>query len=86
MAGVVTVHAGAAPFSTSISERPEASPLARRQAAQGEKVSTLDHRLLTISDEPTRNLLKLLDGSRNVAEVARALAMEESWCRSSVQA
>jgi len=59
-------------FSTAVSDRPLASPLARLQAASGPVVSTLRHQVVTLS-EFDRQLLPYLDGSRTRSAMLKAL-------------
>ncbi len=54
-------------------ERPAASPLARLQAKDGATVTTLRHTSLKVDDERGRNLLQLLDGTRDRAALQRDL-------------
>jgi len=54
-------------------ERPEASPIARRQARQGGLVTNVLHKSLAIEDETTREFLTLLDGSRDIDAIVEAL-------------
>jgi hypothetical protein len=51
-------------------ERPEASPLARLQAGEGEFVTSLRHRSVRLEDELGRRLVTLLDGTRDRAALA----------------
>ena len=81
MSGVVEIHARRAPFTTTVMEKPLASPLARLQIARGESVSTLNHRTIEIADESERRILPLLDGTRSLSEIAGALGLEESDVR-----
>jgi methyltransferase-like protein/SAM-dependent methyltransferase len=78
--GLVEFHAGPAPFVTQPSQRPHASPLARRQAGQGSRqVTTLRHELALIEAHQGR-LLQLLDGTRTreeIYEAARDMALSE---------
>ena len=64
-----------ASFATEVSERPEASALARRQAAAGELVTSLRHFSVELPYFD-RFVLRLLDGTRDwltlVAEISRA--------------
>jgi hypothetical protein len=53
--------------------RPEASPLARLQAAAGADVTSLRHTTVRLDDEAGRRLLTLLDGSRDRAALAAAM-------------
>ncbi|MFO0849301.1 MAG: class I SAM-dependent methyltransferase [Gemmataceae bacterium] len=55
-------------------ERPAASPLARREAATGNHVTTLLHTTLRLDDEPSRRLVQLMDGTRDRAALAAGLA------------
>ena len=60
-------------FVTRVSERPVASPLARRQLESGPVVATLRHTALKIEDSLGQNLLRLLDGTRDRQELLREL-------------
>jgi SAM-dependent methyltransferase len=51
-------------------EQPQASPLARRQAAGGDLVTSLRHRSVRLEDELGRRLVTLLDGTRDRAALA----------------
>lgn len=55
------------------SERPAASRLARYHARESLRVPTVRHGLVNL-DEPGRQLLLLLDGTRNSEEIARDLS------------
>ncbi len=70
--GFVDLHSHASAFVTEISERPVASPLARWQIQQGPSISSLRHLSLKIEDALGRDLLRLLDGTRD-----RAALLEE---------
>jgi len=70
--GFVDLHTYPSTFITEISERPIASPLARFQVRQGPGVSSLRHLPLKVEDVLGRELLKLLDGTRD-----RAALLEE---------
>lgn len=54
---------------TEISERPEASAVARYEATEGDIVTTVFHSNFKIPDEAFRQLLLLLDGTRTLAEL-----------------
>lgn len=54
-----------------VSLMPTGSPLARLQAAQGKLVTTLLHTHVDIPDPNVRRVLQLLDGTRDVATLAR---------------
>lgn len=59
-----------------VSERPQASPLARREAAQGPHVTSQHRRILRLNDEIARLLLLHLDGTRDRAALRDVLAKE----------
>jgi methyltransferase-like protein/SAM-dependent methyltransferase len=59
-----------------VSERPQASPLARREAAQGPHVTSQHRRILRLDDELARLLLLHLDGTRDRAALRDVLARE----------
>ncbi|MCL4807043.1 MAG: class I SAM-dependent methyltransferase [Thermoanaerobaculia bacterium] len=70
-ADVAALPAGTFPCAASVSTRPRASALARQQAAEGERVTSLAHRNVTL-DPLAAEVLLLLDGSRTLAEVSEA--------------
>jgi Predicted methyltransferase regulatory domain/Methyltransferase domain len=70
---LVQLHALPPPLTTVVSERPEASPLARLQAGSGELVTNLRHTSVRIEDELGRRLVRLLDGTRDRAELLSEL-------------
>ena len=74
--GLIQVAAAPAPFTTSVGPRPVASPLARVQAAAGNRVASLDHRPVRIDDRATAAFLAALDGTRDRAALAALLAAE----------
>ncbi len=59
-----------------VSERPQASLLARREAAQGPHVTSQHRRILRLDDELARLLLLHLDGTRDRAALRDVLARE----------
>ena len=63
--GLVELSMRAPDFVVEVSERPLASPLARFQVERGLPVANLRHVEVEIEDEIGRELLKLLDGTRN---------------------
>jgi methyltransferase-like protein/2-polyprenyl-3-methyl-5-hydroxy-6-metoxy-1,4-benzoquinol methylase len=63
--GFVDLHSYPSTFVTEISERPMASPQARWQIRHGRFVSSLRHLPLKIEDALGRELLQLLDGTRD---------------------
>jgi SAM-dependent methyltransferase len=72
-ANVVHLHACPPRLSRHPGDRPEASPLARLQAADGDFVTSLRHRSVRLDDELARRLVTLLDGTRDRAGLATAL-------------
>jgi SAM-dependent methyltransferase len=51
---------------TTISERPQASLLSRKQAARGSLLTNLRHGAVVMEDEIVRNFVTLVDGTRDV--------------------
>jgi hypothetical protein len=72
-ANLVSLHASPPRLAHRPGERPEASPLARYQAAEGDLVTNLRHRSVRLEDEPARRLVGLLDGTRDRAALAAEL-------------
>ena len=72
LASCLEIHAHRVPFVTDVSERPMASALARLQLRQGVTISTIRHQPLRIEDSLSRQLVLLLDGTRD-----RAALLEE---------
>jgi methyltransferase-like protein len=60
-------------LTTTIAERPQASPLARRQAESAFAVTNLRHRSVSMKDETVRRFLMLVDGTRTVDELVSDL-------------
>lgn len=69
-AGMLELRSEASPFATALSERPVASPLARLQAVDGIEVTNRKHEVIVL-DEASRTLLLLLDGSRDLRDLAK---------------
>jgi SAM-dependent methyltransferase len=69
----VELHVWAPDLPAEPSERPVASALARLQAAEGTRITTLRHRTVEVPDELGRRLITLLDGTRDRAELMREL-------------
>lgn len=63
--GLVRLHGQAPQFTTIVSERPQASRLARLQASHGDVVTNLLHKSVEVEDALSLKLLHLLDGTRN---------------------
>ena len=72
-ANLVHLHVWAPDAATAPSERPVASALARLQAAEGTRVTTLRHTGVEVPDERGRRLIRLLDGTRDRAALVREL-------------
>ena len=71
-AGVVEWRLGPPPFTTSVGDRPAATPLARLQAGQGYRATNLRGEMITL-DEIHRQTLKQLDGRTDLATVTEGL-------------
>jgi ubiquinone/menaquinone biosynthesis C-methylase UbiE len=72
---LVRLHVEPQPFQTTISERPQASALARLQIARGEeRLITLAHTVLPVDNPAARTFVSLLDGSRTQGEIVEEMA------------
>ena len=75
--GLIELHAGPPTFVRRPGERPIASPLARMQLRQGEMtVTSLRHSTIQVENPLTRQLLLLLDGTRDRVALLDSLV---SW-------
>jgi SAM-dependent methyltransferase len=72
--GLVQLHLWAPQPAITPSERPVASAIARRQAAEGTLITTLRHTSIDVPDELGRRLITLLDGTRDRAALVRELS------------
>jgi methyltransferase-like protein len=72
LANLVELHVLAVPCAPRPAERPVANGLARYQAAFGPRVTNLRHEVIVL-DDLQRQLLQLLDGSRDRADLAQLL-------------
>lgn len=72
----IEIAAGPSRFTVEPGERPEAARLVREQLATGGVVVNQLHRLVEIRDANVRCLLRLADGTRNLAALRRDLAVE----------
>jgi SAM-dependent methyltransferase len=72
-ANLVQLHATPPPLTTSVRERPEASPLARHQARSAQLVTNLRHTSVRLEDDLGRRLVVLLDGTRNRVQLVDEL-------------
>jgi SAM-dependent methyltransferase/methyltransferase-like protein len=71
--GLVEMHLHPPRLTTVINERPLASRLARHQAETGELITNLRHAHIVLEDEVARRFLRLVDGTRTIAELVRDL-------------
>jgi hypothetical protein len=69
MSGGLVVRSKPVPGASTISRTPEASLLARRQAAAGSQVTNLLHRSVSLEDPISRHFVQLLDGTRTIDEL-----------------
>jgi SAM-dependent methyltransferase len=67
------LHLEPPPLTTVVSERPEASLLARRQVEAGPVLTNLRHARVALEDEIARRFLMLVDGTRTHDALADAL-------------
>lgn len=74
LAGEIELLAQPRSLATVAGDRPVASPVARWQASRRELLTTLRHDGVRLPDPVARELLALLDGSRDRAALARAIA------------
>lgn len=73
---IVDLHVQPPPVASRAGERPVASPIARRQAASGDRlVTSLRHDELRLDDERDRALLALLDGTHDRDALAEATGL-----------
>ena len=72
-ANLVRLHVWAPSLTPKPSERPRASALARLQAAEGARVTTLLHTSVEVGDELGLRLIRLLDGTRDRAALLTEL-------------
>jgi len=73
-AGVTELHVWAPPLVTDVSERPIASAVARHLNRRTNRITTLRHASLDLNDALSRNLLDLLDGTRDFTALVEAMA------------
>jgi methyltransferase-like protein/trans-aconitate methyltransferase len=73
-AGVIDVDVYPPTLAATISERPEASLLARKQAETGPLLTSLRHCTVVLDDPITQRLLTLLDGRRTIDQLVSDLA------------
>jgi methyltransferase-like protein len=76
--GLVELHTHPPKFTTTISQFPQASPLARWQAQQGSKLTTLRCQWFTTKNVLLLQLLPYLDGTRDQATLVNLL---DEWIK-----
>jgi hypothetical protein len=74
--GQVNVHSEPPPLTTSVSERPEASLLARKQIESGPMVINLRQARVSLDDPIARRFLTLVDGTRTLDQLVADLSAE----------
>jgi methyltransferase-like protein/SAM-dependent methyltransferase len=73
-AGLIEMHLHAPKFALEPGEKPVANPLARLQAQEGPIITTLLHNNVKLEDDLGRQLLLLLDGTRDRSALLRELS------------
>ncbi|MBI1747687.1 MAG: methyltransferase regulatory domain-containing protein [Acidobacteria bacterium] len=73
-AGLIELHVFRPEYAAAVSERPMASRLARLQVESGDILTNLRHTSVRVEDEIGRQLLRLLDGTRDHATLLRDLS------------
>jgi hypothetical protein len=71
--GLVELHAAPSPFVVDVSERPCAFSLARFHARNGSRIPTLRHSVVSVEDQLARQMICLLDGTRDRSALLRDL-------------
>ena len=74
LTGMVDAWPDRESFATSVSEKPVSSALARYQLSRGTSCVTLLHGTLTVGDAAGRELIRLLDGTRDRNAIITAMA------------
>jgi hypothetical protein len=70
---MIELHSYSPEATTKPSYKPKVNPLARWQLRDANNVLTLLHKDLKLSDQTSRRLLELMDGSRSQIEIEREL-------------
>ena len=81
LSGVTELHTSARPLTNRAGARPEVSPLARYQAAQGLPIATLHHATLILEDAGDLELVRLLDGTRTRGDLRGIADLDERLAR-----
>jgi methyltransferase-like protein/protein-L-isoaspartate O-methyltransferase len=71
--GLVELHVHPPALTTSVSERPLASRLARLQSESEQLITNLRHAHIALEDEVARRFLRLVDGTRTIDDLVRDL-------------
>jgi hypothetical protein len=71
--GMLRFHVHEPTYTTVVSEKPEASPIARWQNQHSDSVSTLLSTSVIFQDPLSKRLLDLLDGTRNHQQLAEEI-------------
>jgi hypothetical protein len=86
-AKIVNFSTSSLPFTLTPGEHPLASPLARAQAAKGERVlASLRHKAIRMEDEGSRDFIGLLDGTRSRADLASEMSSRSGLSREQAEA
>lgn len=75
-ARMIELHAWRAPVASTVSDRPHASACSRHEAQTREHATSLLHRTVSLKDAKVRSLLRLLDGTRDRADLVEAMKAE----------
>jgi SAM-dependent methyltransferase len=70
-AGLMEIDTQPWSYPTKVGDRPCVHPLARQQAKEGTRVTSLRHQAVEMDEEPARRLLVLLNGERDRAALVR---------------
>ncbi len=71
--GIAAVNAGPQSFTTTVSDKPQASPLARWQAQRGDVATNRKHEAVRL-EQFERHLLPLVDGQRDAGQLLDEMA------------
>ena len=85
-ANLVRLHVHPPGLSTTVTEKPRVSALARLEAARGELLTTARHTAIRLDDELGQRLVMLLDGTRNRDALIDALETDAEMSRDELAA
>jgi hypothetical protein len=77
-AGLLEIDTSPWPYPPNVPERPCVTQLARFQAKEGARVTSLRHQAVDLDDPQARLLIPLLDGSRDRGALLRDSGLEPS--------